>query len=366
MSAGNEFCDLLKAPTAGGHLPNYFALFPSLRTNLDYNGDCYNFRVSGIASRQARDNYALAQYRTRSMDVIPLERAKVTLKRSFACKEFAIHIAALAIIGVLLRRRNMELKVWQFGAKVHELLMLASLSFIVFYNMRKLLAGQHGILFGLFMSFIYSGARSDLIFTDHFGSVQREVAMGINYKVGGTESVTTIVMELNSRVFITYFSYASRNNVAGLNDVAFPRLRLVADTLMYQPVVYPMNSTTVFSNVSDILIEKIQEYEKLRKSKYSFSDRPLDLQLDWAALLNTTESRTAQRTMPLVQPKPGETDSYQSMIVKFDRYGYGYGVRGATTWVATLFLLAYTLVAVVHMASVGYAICKNQYYGGGC
>jgi hypothetical protein len=46
-------------------------------------------------------------------------------------------------------KRNVELKAWQLGAKAHELFMLASLSFMVFYHMRRLLIGRTGIPFGL-------------------------------------------------------------------------------------------------------------------------------------------------------------------------------------------------------------------------
>ena len=96
----------------------------------------------------------------------PIEKAKIALKRGFPWLEFTVHAASLTIIGALLwvhvsetfwrdfevkkqRRQNMELKAWQFAAKVHELLMLASLSFVVFYYMRKLLVGRQGIPFGL-------------------------------------------------------------------------------------------------------------------------------------------------------------------------------------------------------------------------
>lgn len=41
------------------------------------------------------------------------------------------------------------LKGWQFAAKIHELSMLSSLSYVVFYYMRRLLLGSSGIPFGL-------------------------------------------------------------------------------------------------------------------------------------------------------------------------------------------------------------------------
>lgn len=96
----------------------------------------------------------------------PIEKAKVALKSHFPWLEILVHTAPLTIIGALLwvhitktfwsdfevkkqRRRNMELKAFQFAAKIHELLMLSSLSFIVFYYMRKLLVGRTGIPCGL-------------------------------------------------------------------------------------------------------------------------------------------------------------------------------------------------------------------------
>jgi hypothetical protein len=94
------------------------------------------------------------------------EKAKVALKRQPPYLEFVVHALALAIIGGLLfvniaryfwrdfspsaqKTQNVELKAFQFAAKVHELLMLASLSFIVFSYMRRLLVGRRGIAFGL-------------------------------------------------------------------------------------------------------------------------------------------------------------------------------------------------------------------------
>lgn len=94
------------------------------------------------------------------------EKAKVALKRHPPYLELLVHVLALAIIAALLyvniaeyfwkdfsirkqERRNVELKAWQYGAKAHGLLMMASLSFIVFSYMRRLLVGRHGIAFGL-------------------------------------------------------------------------------------------------------------------------------------------------------------------------------------------------------------------------
>ena len=94
------------------------------------------------------------------------EKAKVAFENNTPWKEIFIHSIALAIVGGLIgvniagflwkafeakkqHERNVDLKAWQFGAKVHELLMLASLSSIIFYYMRKLLIGQSGIPFGL-------------------------------------------------------------------------------------------------------------------------------------------------------------------------------------------------------------------------
>jgi hypothetical protein len=95
----------------------------------------------------------------------PVQAARAVVKRRLPYGEFAVHSLALSVIVVLFwanqkeqfwkdfklsdtRIRN-ELKGWQFAAKLHELVMLSSLSFVVFYYMRRLLLGRSGIPFGL-------------------------------------------------------------------------------------------------------------------------------------------------------------------------------------------------------------------------
>jgi hypothetical protein len=94
------------------------------------------------------------------------EKAKVALKRQPPYLEFLVHVLTLAIIGGLLfvniaryfwrefslkaqKKQNVEIKAWQFAAKVYEILIMASLSFVVFTYMRQLLVGPRGIAFGL-------------------------------------------------------------------------------------------------------------------------------------------------------------------------------------------------------------------------
>lgn len=94
------------------------------------------------------------------------ERPKRALTSRIPVVEFLVHSIALGTICALFwvnfsnhfksnfqvkmtERRNLEIKLLQLGAKLHELVMLSSLSFIVFHYMRKLLTGRNGIPFGL-------------------------------------------------------------------------------------------------------------------------------------------------------------------------------------------------------------------------
>jgi len=134
----------------------------------------------------------------------PIEKAKIALKRGFPRLEFTVHAASLTIIGALLwvhvsetfwrdfevkkqRRQNMELKAWQFAAKVHELLMLASLSFVVFYYMRKLLVRRQGIPFGL-VSAPYLTSSPGMLFRRSFW-----VGWGYHLPFGGLLFLTCIL-----------------------------------------------------------------------------------------------------------------------------------------------------------------------------
>ena len=67
--------------------------------------------------------------------------------------------------------------------------------------------------------------------------------------------------------------------------------RWAASDAYYQPA----NSTTVSSNVSDTLSDTLSEtdwqYGESLITRYALSDKPLDLQLDWAAFLNGNQTR---------------------------------------------------------------------------
>jgi hypothetical protein len=93
------------------------------------------------------------------------EEPEIALKSGPPVIELLVHIVAVGAIGVLAWAsytnvffedfsmvntswQNMRIKLWQLGAKLHELFMLASLSFIVAYYTRKLLIGRNGIPFG--------------------------------------------------------------------------------------------------------------------------------------------------------------------------------------------------------------------------
>jgi hypothetical protein len=216
----------------------------------------------------------------------------------------------------------------------------------------------------------------------------------------------------------------------------------------------PMNSTTVSSNVSDRLIETMQASNDPVNIKFGFSNAPIDLQLDWANLLNGNQSReadnsttnraaiplmldfavnnitetdnttatfmapnatatgeeieeaiamllgiivadgisrtTSQENVPVLVTErkpdviavtylqsyllpsgtrefsPAGLDTFKSVRIKLDQYGYGYAIRGATTWVAIVVLLSYALVVLVHVVVVLYAWFRKQYYGGEC
>jgi hypothetical protein len=93
------------------------------------------------------------------------QHGKAVIKRRISYGEFSVHCISLIAIAVLLwanltkqfwaeydpsstTTRN-GLRGWQFAAKLHELFMLSSLSFLVFYYMRRLLLGSSGVPFGL-------------------------------------------------------------------------------------------------------------------------------------------------------------------------------------------------------------------------
>jgi len=103
------------------------------------------------------------------------EQPKVALVRKFPALEFTIHAVAFCITVVvvainfseqywqdvllfLTKWQGVELKAWQLAAKIHEIFMVTSLSFLVLYYMRKLLVSPRGIPFGLLGSPYVSGS----------------------------------------------------------------------------------------------------------------------------------------------------------------------------------------------------------------
>jgi hypothetical protein len=112
------------------------------------------------------------------------------------------------------------------------------------------------------------------------------------FKETGDEASTSLlaiavvpIMAFNS----TVDSYQSSGIVACAVDA-----RWAASDAYYQP----MNSSTISSNVSDRLVEYMtnREHRKVSseslKSKFAFSDKPLDIGLNWAAMLNGNQSRS--------------------------------------------------------------------------
>ncbi|KAI4614089.1 hypothetical protein J4E80_006779 [Alternaria sp. BMP 0032] len=125
----------------------------------------------------------------------PIEGAKIALKRDFPWLEFMYHTAVLAIVGILLwihiiglfwrdfkiknqKRQNMELQAFQVASKAHELLMLASLSMIVFHYMRRLLVGRNGIPFGLVNALHVTGSPSMLFKWSFWAGWRRHLPFG--------------------------------------------------------------------------------------------------------------------------------------------------------------------------------------------
>jgi hypothetical protein len=100
--------------------------------------------------------------------------------------ELIIHAAAIAIIVLVISfnftnyywqdvsedsnnnesgsaiSQSAQLNAWQFAAKLHELAMLASLSFLVFHYTHKLLVGPRGIPFGL-IGYPYTNCSPDML-----------------------------------------------------------------------------------------------------------------------------------------------------------------------------------------------------------
>jgi len=161
------------------------------------------------------------------------EKAKVALKCQPPYLEFSVHALALAIIAGLLyvniaqyfwkdfsirkqERRNVELKAWQYGAKVHGLLMVSSLSFIVFSYMRKLLVGRRGIGFGLISAPHTLGAPSTLTKKKFWVGFTRNPAFGLLLVVA---SVLSIVLEPSSAItMIPSLAWSDMSNALSDNS----------------------------------------------------------------------------------------------------------------------------------------------------
>ncbi|KAF2120902.1 hypothetical protein BDV96DRAFT_280674 [Lophiotrema nucula] len=69
--------------------------------------------------------------------------------------------------------------------------------------------------------------------------------------------------------------------------------RWAASEVSYQPT----NSTLVSSNVTDTITDKLdRRYHASQMSEYALSEKPLDLQLDWAAFLDANQTGTENGT----------------------------------------------------------------------
>jgi len=266
-------------------------------------------------------------------------------------------------------------------------------------------------VFKWFVSFTKTESPNALLFTDYLSSVQRKVAVKTDSDSSGTSAYTTVITEQASRTLGSFYNFARHTNTGGIGDIAYPRLRITADTPLLQPVVMvkcsmsfwnwdsirenisfpdisqawrpaglnygtpgyvdaedvifdglpdensrfewykesgmntstsmlalaivpivatnsstdeyrssaivacstdarwaasdayyqPANSTIVSSNVSDTLSNTLSEtdwqYGESLVTKYALSHKPLNLQLDWAALLNGNQtSRSADNS----------------------------------------------------------------------
>lgn len=124
------------------------------------------------------------------------EEPKVALKRKIPASELFVHFIAVGAIVFLgwacVRQKywkdldfknnswlNVYLRAWQLGAKAHELFMIASLSFIVFYHTRRLLIGPNGIPFGLLISPFTSNSPGMLFHRYFWNAVTRNRTFGV-------------------------------------------------------------------------------------------------------------------------------------------------------------------------------------------
>ncbi|KAI4674594.1 uncharacterized protein J4E88_008331 [Alternaria novae-zelandiae] len=86
---------------------------------------------------------------------------------------------------------------------------------------------------------------------DLWSSVQRKVAIKIDHDSLGTSIYATVVTELASRTLGSFYSYARRINAGGTSDVAYPRLRIAADTPLHQPIIFVRCSMSLWSQASN-------------------------------------------------------------------------------------------------------------------
>ncbi|ORY17817.1 hypothetical protein BCR34DRAFT_610710 [Clohesyomyces aquaticus] len=123
------------------------------------------------------------------------EKPKIALHRKLPKRELIVHATSIGIIGILFwlngaqiysrdfdlekdNTQNQQLKGGQLPAKLHELLMLASLSYVVFYHMRKLLLGRNGIPFGLVSAPYMTNSPSMLAKTSFWAGSRRHWPFG--------------------------------------------------------------------------------------------------------------------------------------------------------------------------------------------
>ncbi|KAI4640011.1 hypothetical protein J4E93_008810 [Alternaria ventricosa] len=105
-----------------------------------------------------------------------------------------------------------------------------------------------------FIGFTKTGSRDDLLFTDLYASsVQRKVSIKTGNDPKGAWAYTTVITELSTRTLGTFYNYARHNNAGGTRDMAYPRLRITADTPIHQPIVYVKCSLSLWTQVPDRL-----------------------------------------------------------------------------------------------------------------
>lgn len=171
-------------------------------------------------------------------DSRPHQNNKVVAKRRFPFVELAVHALAVSVIAVLLwanfteqywkdfdsmdtQIRN-ELKGWQFASKIHELLMLAPLSFLVFYYMRALLLGRNGITFGL-VGVTYTISPTLLFSKPYWRGITAQYAFGA--LLGVTSLLSVILGPSSAIVMISALGWYKTRDTNWNPNLAFPGIR---------------------------------------------------------------------------------------------------------------------------------------------